>query len=290
MSYMSVRKLLWGVFVGVNATFAQTTDLFRLEYSYVPNPSKNDVQKFRSLVQIPIPIKEDYLVIGLDYRYIKLDFTENVPFSVEDLNSVQRLEATLGYVYKLNDDWRLALRAGARLDSNLDGKIVNDDWIYLASAYAINDKLKDTDVKHPYRLIMGLMYTSTPGRNFPLPFVNYHVEYDRWSYSLGVPKSNIHYYLNDKNHVQGFATLDNFFANIQQNKVIDGKLAENISMTNVLLGVGYEYYFTKHLLYYVYVAHSVYNNYRLRNNDREDVYVIEDKNSLYFRSGIRFKF
>lgn len=283
-------KVLCLLFFGVMSTsFSQTTDLFRLEYSYIPNSNENTIQRFRTLAQVPIPLKENYLVVGLDYRYLRLDFND-VPFTTEDLGSTQRLEGTLGYVYKYNDDWRFAIRAGVRVASNLNGPMVSDDWLYLVSAYAIKDKLDDPKSANNYRLIVGLIYTTTPGRNYPLPFINYHVEHENWSYSLGVPKTNVHYYLSDKHRIQGFATLDNFFANIQQNKVIDGKVAENISMTNVLVGLGYEYYFTDHLLYYGYVAHSVLNDYRLRNNEREDIYVIEDKNSLYFRTGIRFKF
>ncbi|SFU34159.1 hypothetical protein SAMN05216480_101876 [Pustulibacterium marinum] len=276
--------------LSVHVLRSQTTDLFRVEYTYLPNSgTDNSIQRFRSLAQVPIPIKDDYLVFSFDYRYLKLELND-VPFETNDLNSTQRIEGTVGYVYKYNEDWRFALRGGVRLASNFDSKMVSDDMLYLVSAYAINDRLEDETLKNPYRLILGLLYTTTPGRNYPLPFVNYHVEHENWSYSLGVPKSNIHYYLNDKNRIQAFGTLDNFFANIQGDKMVDGQLAQNISMTNVLLGIGYEYYFTDHLLYYGYIAHSVYNDYRLRNNDRDDIYVIDDKNSIYFRTGVRFKF
>ncbi|GLB50597.1 hypothetical protein Y10_29650 [Neptunitalea sp. Y10] len=285
-----VHFLLFMVFVSGTMT-AQTTDLFRLEYMNIPNSSDdNSIQRFRALAQVPIPIKDDYLVFAFDYRYLTLEFNDDVPFSTDDLGSTQRIEGTVGYIHKYNDHWRFALRGGVRLASNFDGAMVSDDYLYLVSAYALNNRLEDESLDRPYRLILGLLYSTTPGRNYPLPFINYHVELGKWSYSLGVPKTNVHYYLTEKHRIQGFATLDNFFANIQQNKIVDGKLAENISMTNALLGVGYEYYFTDHLLFYTYVAHSVYNDYRLRNNDRDDIYVIHDKNSLYFRTGIRFKF
>lgn len=270
---------------------AQTTDLFRLEYTYLPNGnSENTFQRFRTILQAPIPIKEDYLVLGFQYRYHSLEFKDEVPFAVDDLTSTQRIEATLGYVYKFNEGWRFALRGGVRIASNLDSKMVSDDWLYLAAAYAISDHLEDKTVENPYRLVLGLMYSTTPGRNYPLPFVNYHVEHEKWSYTLGVPKSNIHYSIAKKQKLQAFATMDNMFSNLQKNKVIQEQLAENISMINVLLGVGYEYYFTEHLRYYGYVAYSVYNEYRLRNNDRDKIYVIHDKNSVYFRTGIRLKF
>ena len=60
-------------------------------------------------------------------------------------------------------------------------------------------------------------------------------------------------------------------------------------MTNVVLGLGYEFYFTDHLQYYLYAGHTVYNEYRIRDNNREDVYVIENDNTFYIRTGIKFK-
>ena len=87
-------------------------------------------------------------------------------------------------------------------------------------------------------------------------------------------------------------TLDNFFGNIQDNIVIQGNpvVAENISMTNVLTGIGYEHYFTEHLLLYVYGAHTIYNEFRLRDINRETAYIIDDANSFYLRTGLKFKF
>ena len=147
-------------------------------------------------------------------------------------------------------------------------------------------------VGKPYRWILGLIYSTTPGRNYPIPLVNYYREINKtWSYTAGVPKSLIRYSFNDKNHLQAFATLDNFFANIQNNVQVAGssRIGENISMTNVTLGIGFEHYFTDHLLYYCYAGHTVYNEYRIRNNDRDDVFVIENDNTFYIRSGLKFK-
>ena len=90
--------------------------------------------------------------------------------------------------------------------------------------------------------------------------------------------------------MQTFVTLDNFFVNIQGNKMVNGKLAENISQTLVLGGLGYEHYFTEHLLYYGYAGYSISNDYRLRNNDGDNIYTIDDKSTFYFRTGIKFKY
>jgi hypothetical protein len=115
---------------------------------------------------------------------------------------------------------------------------------------------------------------------------------------LGVPKTNVRHYLNDthKDAIQAFATLDNVYANIQQNFLpisdqnSEGKLAESIQATIGLLGLGYEHFFTEHLLFYGYVAHSVYNDFRLEDGDGNKIYKINTENSPYFRAGLKFKY
>ncbi|MGJ8592481.1 MAG: hypothetical protein ACSHXF_08030 [Aquaticitalea sp.] len=277
-------------FLNVNG---QSTDLLRVEYLNIPNSNtKNSIKRYRIFMQAPLKISEgNYVVIGGEYRYVDLSL-DNVPFETEDLQSVQNIEATVGYLHmSKNTDWIYAGNIGARISSNFETKLTSDDYIYIARVYAIRDRTDEGKAEKPNRLIFGLEYTTTPGRNFPLPIINYYREFaPKWTYTLGVPKTNVRYKFDDTNHVQAFVTLDNFFANIQGNKLIDSKLAENISATQVLSGLGYEHYFTKHLLYYGYVAYTISNDYRLRNNERDDIYTIDDKNSIYFRTGIKFKF
>ena len=275
---------------------AQTTDIARLEYTYIPfSKSNNSLSQFRALLQLPIPLdseKNNILVAGFDYRYIDIDILDAVPFAVDQVSSVQRMDAYLGYVYKVSSNWRLGIKGGVRIASTLNHAASGDDYIYTASVYAIND-MTDVGLDKPYRWILGLDYTTTPGRNYPLPLINYYREFrPNWTYTLGVPKTNVRHYLNNdhKDALQGFVTLDNFFANLQTPISVDGRDADNISLTIVLAGLGYEHFFTDHLLYYAYATHSVSNDFRLRTNDRDEVYTINDNNSFYFRTGVKFKF
>lgn len=272
---------------------AQTSDLFRVEYTNVPNSqASNSISRFRTIIQLPLKVSENtYFIVGGEYRYLDLDL-ENVPFLTDDLSSVQRIEGTVGFLHKKEGkDWVYAGKVGARISSNFETTLTADDWIYIVTGFAIRDRTKEGQADKPNRLVLGLEYTTTPGRNFPLPIINYYREFaPKWTYTLGVPKTNIRYKFDEKNHVQAFVTLDNFFANIQGNKVVGDKVAENISMTIILGGLGYEHYFTKHLMYYGYAAYSISNDYRLRTNERDDIYTIEDKNTMYFRTGIKFKY
>ena len=271
----------------------QSSDLFRIEYLNLPNSdSKNSINRYRVFVQAPLKISDgNYIVLGGEYRYTDLSL-DNVPFSTDDLNSIQNIEATVGYLHKSKTtDWLYAGNMGARISSNFETKLTSDDYIYVIRGYAIRDRTAEGKADKPNRLIFGFEYTTTPGRNFPLPILNYYREFaPNWTYTLGVPKTNIRYKFDAKNHVQAFVTVDNIFANIQGNKVVDGKLYEKIASTMVLSGLGYEHYFTKHLLYYGYIAYTISNDFRLQDKERKEKYVLEDKNSLYFRTGIKFKY
>ena len=286
---------------------AQTTDIFRVEYLHLPfSKSGNNINRYRALVQAPIPInkeKKNYLVIGLEYRYVDINIqdTEDVfAFGPNLVSSVQQMDGYVGYTWKHKSDWRFGAKIGLKIQSDFEGSLKSDDFIYEAAVYAILDNKDDTTSgKKHSRFIAGLTYSTTPGRWYPLPLLNYYKEFHpNWTYTLGVPKTNIRHYLNNghKDAIQAFATLDNIYANLQQNFVPlidqgeDGTVAESIQMTIGLLGLGYEHFFTEHLLFYGYAAHSVYNDFRLEDGDGKKVYKINTENSPYFRAGVKFKF
>ena len=279
---------------------AQTSDLARVEYTYFPqSDSENSFRRFRTLINAPIRLKKDgsFLVFGAEYRNIDLKYQDSAPFITEDLERFQSFNLSLGYTFKINDVWRFGVRAGTIAASNFEDGVKSDDFLVQAALYFI----KDIDMEDQpgtmknKRLILGLRYSTTAGRPFPLPVINYNVRAsEKWSYTLGVPKTNLKYYFNEKNILQSFVTLDGFYANIQDRRIflnsnLDQQTIDNISNTVVLAGLGYEYYFTDHLLLYLYGGHTLINNLRLENEDMEEVYIINDTNSFYMRGGIKFK-
>ncbi|WP_310993847.1 DUF6268 family outer membrane beta-barrel protein [Aequorivita marina] len=286
---------------------AQTTDLARIEYLNLPySKSDNSLQRYRALVQAPIPLDKEHnkmLVVGFEYRYVDINIkdAEDV-FALNQnlIGSVQQINTYLGYVWKHNENWRFGVKAGVKIQSDFEGKMINDDLIYQGGIYAVKDMTDNVpEDEKSYRIIAGLSYSNVPGRWYPLPIFNYYKEFHpNWTYTLGVPKSNLRHYLNNnhKDALQVFATLDNVYANIQQNfeplvdQGEDGKIAESIQTTVGLLGLGYEHYFTEHLLFYGYAAHSVYNDFRFEDGKGKKVYKINTENSPYFRVGLKFKY
>ena len=273
-------------------TYAQLTDLVRLEYSYIPKSNSEDsFNRFRGLVNYPIKTKEDcYLVVGGEYSRIAFNIEDNYPFNSSNLKRLHIIDLNVGYTFKLKSGWRLGAKISPRIASTLRHKLSGDDILLNGGIYAINDRTKDESSKKPYRLILGLTYNSTTGIPLPLPFISYYRRINtHWSYNLGVPKTNLKYFFSEHSILQTFVGIDGYFANIQDAINIEGKEADSVSLSVVIAGLGYEYCFTDHLVWYAYSGYTLSMNNRLRDDNRDEVYKLDNVNAFYLRTGIKFK-
>ena len=288
---LQIITIIIAVFFG-NYLQAQLTDLARLEYSYIPSSNSEDqYTRLRALVNYPIKIKDrDYLVIGGEYNRIHLNLENNYPFNPDDLSKLHVIDFSLGYTFKTNENWRLGLKVNPRIASTLTSKLTSDDMFLNGGIFAIKDRTEAEDIEKPYRLVLGLTYNTTAGVPFPLPFVSYYRRVnDKWSFSAGVPKSNLKYFFNESSILQVFAALDGYFANIQKPMLVNERIVNNISLSVAIGGLGYEYCFTKHLVAYSYIGYTFRLNNVLRNENRDEVFKLNDVNAFYFRSGLKFK-
>ena len=296
-TFRSILVLFFLLFFGFSAK-AQLTDLARIEFTYFPqSDSDNSFRRFRTFFNFPIKLKKEgsYLVPGIEYRNVNFKFYDDTSFETFHLDRFQSITATLAYVFHLNNDWRVGLQTGAKAASNFStNHLLSDDIIYEGAVYFIKIK-KGEDILKPTRIIFGLHYSTTTGFPFPLPVAHYYKKFhSKWSYMLGVPKTNLKYHANNRNVLQAFVTLDGFYANVQDNfditpSVQDSTaLADSMSMTVILAGLGYEYSITEHLGLYVYAGHTIMNDIRLRDVDRNDVYTINSVNTFYARGGLKF--
>jgi hypothetical protein len=271
---------------------AQLTDLARLEYSFIPSTrSEDQYTRLRAILNYPIKIKDkDYLILGGEYNRIILDLEDNYPFNTNALQRLHVIDLSLGYTFKCKNYWRLGLKINPRIASTLTRSLTSDDLFLNGGVFAIKDRTEATDIKKPYRLILGLTYNTTAGVPFPLPFVSYYRRVnDKWSYSAGVPKSNLKYFFSESSILQVFAGLDGYFANIQQPMLVNDRFVNSISLSVAVGGLGYEYCFTKHLVAYSYIGYTFRLNNVLRNENRDEVFKLDDLNAFYLRTGLKFK-
>lgn len=276
----------------------QDTNLARIEYTYLPqSKSDNLYNRFRFSGNYPIKMddKGTYLVLSFEYRFNNLNIEDETIFEKKDVGDFQTFGFELGYTFKMQNNWRFGAKLGTRLSSNLEGNgIESDDFRYTGSVFFVKS-YGDKNTPKMARLIVGLRYTTPASLNFPLPIINYSKRFHpSWSYAIGTPKTSIKYFFSEKNTIQAFVGLDRFYGNIQNNRVFidtngETKVAENASMLIVNSALGYEYYFTEHLLLFGYAGYTLSNEIRLRDGNQENVLTINDKNTFYFRSGIKLK-
>ncbi len=287
------------LFCAIHSIRSQGTNLARIEYAHIPQSKSDNVYKrVRISGNYPIKINNEgtYLVIAVDYRYNDLKIEDDLPIdNLEGVNAFQTFGLEIGYTYKMKNNWRFGAKLGSRISSDFEGSgLGKDDFGFIGSLYFVKSYKEKNDPKMS-RLIVGLRYATPASISFPLPIINYFKKFHpNWSYTLGTPKTSVKYLINKKNTLQAFVSLDRFYGNLQNNRAFvdqngNTKVAENISMLNIIGALGYEYYFTEHLLFYLYTGYTLSNEIRLRNDDQENILNINDSNTLYFRSGIKLK-
>ena len=288
-----LKKLILVFFLGLSydSINAQLTDLARLEYSFIPSSKSEDqYTRLRALFNYPIKIKNDiYLIVGAEYNRILLNLRENYPFDRSTLSALNIIDLNIGYTFRTSEYWRIGLKINPRIASTLNSTITKDDVFLNGGVFLIHDRTK-ADIKRPYRLVFGVTYNTTAGIPFPLPFINYFRRVNQnWSFSAGIPKSNLKYYFTDLSTLQLFAGIGGYFANLQEPFMVNGQEVNNISLSVIVGGLGYEYGFTDHLFGYIYSGYTFRLNNILRNSERDEIFKINQRNAFYLRTGIKFK-
>lgn len=270
---------------------AQLSDLARIEYSFIPfRKTDDDYTRFRGILNVPLKLKDEtYLVVGAEYNLITLDLEDNYPFEVDLLKRIHVIDLNLGYTFKMNERWRFGAKLGPRVASTLNERITSDDIFVIGGVYFVNDR-PESESRKPYRLILGLSYNSTVGVPFPLPVISYQRQInEKWSFAIGVPKTNLKYAINQSNIFQTFATLDGYFANIQKPIMVNNEQVDSISLSLIITGLGFEHLFTKNIVAYIYTGYTISLKNDLDNIDRNSVFKLSDVNTFYLRTGFKYK-
>ncbi len=275
-------------------SFAQFSDLARIDYTIIPSgDSSIEYNRLRVLFNYPIKLKKEstYLFLGVDYSNINLTIDEDISINKDELDGFQLLDFNIGYTTPLKNDWRLGARLTPGFSSNLTAKELGiKDIVISADLVFIKDKTNDDAQLKPWRLILGVSYSGNRGFPYPLPFISYYKKiHHRWSYNLGIPKTNLQYHFSETHSLKLYTEIDGFTSNLQQGVLIDNKEAESINMSLIIGGIQYEYHITNHIQFYAKASYIINHNVNLRDGKRKNIIDLDDSNTSYFRTGIRLK-
>jgi len=270
--------------------FAQTPDVFRIEYMLMPrNDAGAKLSRIKLVANVPIKVRDsNNIVIGAEYNRLAYDLQRDdiTIGEAEGLNYFHVIDLNLAYVMKYNQDWRFVGVLTPRLASTLTNPLENGDFSINATIGAFRDR---QNIPKPERLVLGLAYNSTVALRVPLPIVYYEKRFHpSWTYVVGVPKTGLKFHFKERHIVQTEFILDGYFVNLQNNTVLpDAGFASSISSSAALVTVGYSYNLNKTMSFYGFMGHTLFQSGVLRDSDRNDIFTLNDKASFYFRTGFR---
>ena len=268
--------------------FSQSTDILRAEYTVLPRTTTDiEVARYRFLVNFPIKLSTDnYLVTGAEYNLIDFDSAESLDFDARDLNTLHVIDLNLGYICNWNENWRFVGIFSPRIASNLVESIQIDDLRLNLTATLWKER---KDIEKPFRLVLGLTYNSTTGLPVPLPLISYYKRFHpNWSYTLGIPRMNFKYHINPRHTLQTALLLDGYFVNSQNDIILpDDVLGSSISLSALVGAVGYQYNITKSLSFYGLAGFTLSRKGVLRDDKRNNVFILSEEGSLYFKTGFK---
>ncbi|WP_250149141.1 DUF6268 family outer membrane beta-barrel protein [Flagellimonas sp. 389] len=267
----------------------QSSDIFRLEYLNIPeNDTGIKTQRYRFLFNLPIKLneKKDYLITGVEYNKLDIGYSQDLPFDSSELNRFHVVDFNLGYITKWNENWNLVTILTPRLASNFINGAMTDDFFMNATATLWKENSK---ADKPFRIVLGLSYNSTAGLPIPLPIVSYYKRFHpNWSYTLGIPRTNFKYHITKKHTLETTLLLDGYFINLQNDILLpDNRVGSRITLSALVGAIGYQYNMSKRMSLYALVGRSFEQGGNLRNDNREDVFLLNDESNLYIRTGFK---
>jgi len=269
-------------------SYAQTPDLVRLEYTVIP---ENDfgirTNRYRALFNAPIKLnEEDYFIAGMEYNRYEFEIERDLPFAIDNFQRLHIIDLNLGYTFKLNPDWRFVGVLTPRISSNIEQGLDNNDLRLNASVVFWKE---EKEVDQPYRLIVGLSYNSATGLPFPLPLINYYKRFKpNWSYTLGIPRSDLKFYIKDKHIIQTALFLDGYYVNIQKEIALpDDNSGASISLSAFVGALGYQYKITKEISLYALAGYSILQEGLIRDGNRNRAFTLNDEGNFYLRTGFK---
>jgi hypothetical protein len=275
--------------VTINPILAQTPDVFRIEYMLMPDNSGDvETSRIKLVLNVPIALREkkDYLILGAEYNRYNFEVPDDLFPNSNDLSKFHVVDVNMAYMYKLSEKWRIIGVVTPRWSSNFVEELQQDDF---NMNYTVGVYKNIKDVEKPFILVLGISYNGTSPIDAPLPFLFYEKRFHpNWSYVLGVPKSGMKYFTKKGHFFQTELFLDGYYVNIQNNILLPGNnLSTDVSSTALLLTLGYQYKITKDMSVYLIGGHSLFQNGVLRDEERNDIFTLNDEAGLYFRTGFR---
>ena len=105
---------------------------------------------------------------------------------------------------------------------------------------------------------------------------------------MGIPRSNFKYHASSKHTFETTLLLDGYFINVQNDILLpDNQIGSKISLSALVGALGYQYNISKRMALFALFGRSFEQEGKLRDNQRQDVFLLNDEWNLYIRTGFK---
>ncbi|WP_108868207.1 DUF6268 family outer membrane beta-barrel protein [Aquimarina aquimarini] len=272
--------------------FAINRNMFYLNYT--PSITEDDTYKYQfSNIRLGLPpVKAHkvtfYTTVGADYHHFNYD---NPQFN-DTIDEFYNLNLSVLIRYRLSEKWSINALAMPHIISNLKNNLKADD-LHINGILFMEKMFKKEQSSNFFSVSLGVGYLTLAGKTTVNPVVNVMAKInDKLSFVAGIPNTYIQYDINSKHSLKVLGDLNDFSATINtpfyttDNKTTQIKTAVS---TKVSAGIEYNYWFYKNWGILARGVYSVYDEYKLWDNDDNTIYDFDSNSKPYITFGIRHR-
>lgn len=264
-------------------------ELAKAGFNNITDLGGAEIRSLEAKINVLKPLKNLVLNVGLGYGITEIDFNRtNVPFEVTGFNTIHNLRTTLSLIKPLKKKWVLIGSFSPTISSNLEKSIGSEDFIFNTAVMAIK---KWKTKNHDATLRLGLLYGTPFGQPRTIPIISYQSQLNhRWSYSLGLPITELSYLFNSKHQLSFQLRPEGFFANnsgiltITNEEFIHTKLQYN----GIRAGLNYVFRFAKNFEVDFSAGNILKSNLKIIDQGQNELFDFESENSPFLSLGLRY--
>ena len=101
---------------------------------------------------------------------------------------------------------------------------------------------------------------------------------------------NLQYHISERSRLKINLQLDGFNANIQNGLLVNNtEIADKVNFSLLTAGFRYELKFSQHLELYTILGNIFRSSAKLKDRNNDELIAVDKDNTLYLRTGLRFK-
>ena len=256
---------------------AQNLELLDVEFNSTLNSSNSIGLKTASVkINIPSKLKRGGVLINsILFSSNTIDYGSNNFFNTATIENFQTLKYSLGFLNKINDEWKFKAQISPTLSSNFESDITFDDFF-------INGSFVFIRANKGSKLRLGLAYNSRFGMSTPIPVLSYSKKVSNtFSYTLGMPETKLEYKFSQHNRVNLYLKPKGFYSNIGNNIILDSsEKAEKAKFRAIVSGFNYLHQIDDYWNISLNAGYQISSKYNLLNGN-DSVYEFDTKNNFF---------